>query len=200
METTSETVVEKIDTQEVRTKDVRAKSTAASTDLGYYYLILQRAKGQGNYGLCWAAAIATISNYKRDTYLTAKQVTNAIGIGYNDGATLSQAQDAMRKQGLYFTRRREYAPFDLVKMNIQNRSPLYISGVGYSNGTLVGHATTIYGYKEVAGEQCLMIWDSASNGNKGDSYMVSYNGASTVFFSDQNSAVYTWNGTLLEYK
>lgn len=45
-----------------------------------------------------------------------------------------------------------------------------------------------------------MIWDSAANANKGDSYVVSYNGAATVFFSSAASTVYTWNGTLLNYK
>lgn len=35
---------------------------------------------------------------------------------------------------------------------------------------------------------------------KGDSYVVSYNGAATVFSSSAASTVYTWNGTLLNYK
>lgn len=200
-EVTNEAVIEKVNTQEVRSKDVKAKSTNYFSDLGYYYLVLQRSQGQGNHGLCWAAAVATISNYIKDTSLKATQVANAMGIGYDDGANLWQAQDALIKQGLYFKRRTSYAPFDLVKTNIQRKSPIYMSGDGYnSEGKLVGHAITIYGYKEVVGEQCLMIWDSASNGNQGDTYIISYNGASTVFSSVPNSAVYTWNGTLLNYK
>ncbi len=192
--------MEKVDTELNCSKEIKAKSTAASSDLGYYYLILQNSKGQGNYGLCWAAAVATITNYMQDKNISAKNVADKMKIGYNTGATLSEAQDALRKYGLYFVRRSEYATFDLVKMNINRKSPIYMTGVGISNNSAVGHATTIYGYREVVGEQCLMIWDSAANANKGDSYVVSYNGAATVFSSSAASTVYTWNGTLLNYK
>lgn len=192
--------MEKVDPELNFSKEIKAKSTAASSDLGYYYLILQNSKGQGNYGLCWAAAVATITNYMQDKNISAKNVADKMKIGYNTGATLSEAQDALRKYGLYFVRRSEYATFDLVKMNINRKSPIYMTGVGISNNSAVGHATTIYGYREVVGEQCLMIWDSAANANKGDSYVVSYNGAATVFSSSAASTVYTWNGTLLNYK
>lgn len=151
--------------------------------------------------MCWAAAITTISNYKNNTNLTAMQVADIAGMDYEKGAYLSQAQVAMRNAGLYFRMRNSYLAFDSVKSNIRGKSPIYIAGAGHTNnGESVGHAITIYGYKEVVGEQCLMVWDSASNGNRGDSYIVSYNGASTVYSSAQNSTVYTWNGTLSNYK
>lgn len=86
--------MEKVDTELNCSKEIKAKSTAASSDLGYYYLILQNSKGQGNYGLCWAAAVATITNYMQDKNISAKNVADKMKIGYNTGATLSEAQDA----------------------------------------------------------------------------------------------------------
>ena len=43
---------------------------------------------QGNYGLCWAACVATIVNYKKNLSLTAKNVADRVGIGYNEGANI----------------------------------------------------------------------------------------------------------------
>lgn len=192
---------EKVDIEKAQDKIVPDGSTSFVSELGYFYLVLQNSKGQGNYNLCWAAAIATIVNYRKDMNVTAKQVADKVGIDYNRGAYLTEAQNALRKYNLYFTRRTEYTPFDLVKLNINQYSPMYMSGSGYnSSGQLVGHAVTIYGYREISGARYLMIWDSASDGNKGDTYMVSYNNASTVFSSTANTTVYAWNGTLLNYK
>lgn len=42
---------------------------------------------QGNYGLCWAASIATIANYLNGTNYTAMQIADKEGIGYNKGIT-----------------------------------------------------------------------------------------------------------------
>lgn len=171
-------------------------STASVSELGYNYLILQNACGQGPTSWCWAATVATIANYRLDKKLTAKQVASAMGKNEKQGATLDESQSALRKYGLFFSRRESYAPFDIVKLNIQNHSPMFMGGTCYSEG----HAVTIYGYKEVVGEQSLMIWDSASNTNTGNSYMVQYNGAGTVFSSQPGYTVFTWNSTLLNYK
>lgn len=171
-------------------------STASVSELGYRYLILQNARGQGLTNWCWAATVATIANYRLDKKLTARQVANAMGKNELQGATLYESQSALIKYGLIFFRRESYAPFDMVKLNIQNHSPMFMGGTCYSQG----HAVTIYGYKEVVGGQSLMIWDSASSNNTGNSYMVQYNGAGTVFSSEPGSMVFTWNATLLDYK
>lgn len=171
-------------------------STASVSELGYRYLVLQNARGQGATNWCWAATVATIVNYRLDKKLTAKQVANAMGKNAQQGADLYESQDALRKYGLYFSRRETYAPFDMVKLNIQNYSPMFMGGTSSSGA----HAVTIYGYREITGQQSLMIWDSASNNNSGNSYMVSYAGAGTVFSSGASSPIYTWNSTLLNYK
>lgn len=47
-------------------KNIIDSSNVAVSELGYFYLGIYNSKGQGNYGLCWAASVATIVNYMKD--------------------------------------------------------------------------------------------------------------------------------------
>lgn len=57
-----------------------------------------KLKGQASYGLCWAASVATIVNYvfvSTNSNVTAKDACAKEGIGWNDGATILQKQQAL---------------------------------------------------------------------------------------------------------
>ncbi len=58
---------------------------------------------QGSYELCWAACIAMIYNYKYTQSLTAQNVANIVGIGYNSGASLTQIVSALGRFGFSYT-------------------------------------------------------------------------------------------------
>ena len=57
-------------------------------------------QGQGKYGLCWAASVATIVNYRNGTAYTAKNVADRMGIEYNTGGTLENASLALNLYGV----------------------------------------------------------------------------------------------------
>ena len=61
---------------------------------------LYNYKGQGNYGMCWAASVASIVNYIKGSNISAATVCKKMNIGYNDGATPGQAQLALMKYGV----------------------------------------------------------------------------------------------------
>ena len=64
--------------------------------------VLYNKKGQGNYGLCWAASVATICNYLNGSNITAKNVADKMNIGYDEGAGLYDAQRAMSAYGVIY--------------------------------------------------------------------------------------------------
>lgn len=75
----------KIDVEENRKSKSVLKYTPTVTDeLGYFYCNMPEAQGQGNNGICWAASVATVVNYRTGTSYTAKNVADKMGIGYNE--------------------------------------------------------------------------------------------------------------------
>lgn len=64
--------------------------------------ILYNKKGQGNYGLCWAASIATICNSFNGSDITAKHVANKMHIGYNESKGVYNSQQAMKAYGVSY--------------------------------------------------------------------------------------------------
>ena len=64
--------------------------------------VLYNKKGQGNYGLCWAASVATICNYLNGSNITAKNVADEMNIGYEEGAWLYDAQRALNAYGVVY--------------------------------------------------------------------------------------------------
>lgn len=154
-------------------------------------------KGQGNYGLCWAATVATISNYRSGTNVTAKNVADQMGIGYNDGGTIAQAQQALKKQGLIYSNKNGDAnnimSWNGVKTNVSNKYPIYVHGKGTSSA----HAVTVYGYTVAAGKCYVLLWNSALNGGSGGSQSTEFNVNGTVFSS--SSKTYKWAYSVSKY-
>lgn len=59
---------------------VRSSSNYKRLDMPY--------KEQGQFGLCWAAATASVGQYYTNISRTAKQVAETMGIGYDEGGTV----------------------------------------------------------------------------------------------------------------
>lgn len=186
--------VEELDLEEEKkyTNILGAYTPTVTDELGYYYCNIKNAKGQGSGNTCWAASVATIVNYIKGRNVSAKNVCEAVNRGVDDGGNIDHQKEALLHYGVNYSRLDTQLPtFDFVKVNIQNKRPVAIVG-GRSAG--LGHATTLYGYKNVAGGQYLMLWDSALNRGTGGVSIVAYNASGTTFNSQGIN--YTWVATL----
>lgn len=120
---------------------------------------------QGNNGLCWASAVATIANYKRGLSLSATMVADKMNIGYNQGATLEQTRSALSLYGLSYTSLNNKMSWSRVVTNIKIDKPFIIA----MTSNVGGHIITGYGYvsdlsDKNAINRAVLAWDS--NGNK----------------------------------
>jgi len=143
---------------------------------------------QGNYGLCWAATVATIIDYIRNSSLTAINIADMMGIDYNAGATVSQVSSALQRVGLSYKISNSKLAWSQAKTNITLDKPfalcLYTSGAG--------HMLTGFGYGcELSdlnsASRVVYAWDP--NGYK---IMFGYN-ASTITTSGYS---FNWSNTL----
>lgn len=146
---------------------------------------------QGNYGLCWACTVGTIVNYKTGLNLTGMDIADRMGIGYDDGGTIYQIQQALGLYGLSYTVKTSKPSFAQVKSNIDADRPFGIC-LTASNA---GHAITGYGYAYNTGDtsanastNLVYAWDS--NG-----YQISFkHNANTISTSGYN---FTWYGAVM---
>lgn len=118
---------------------------------------------QGNYGLCWACTVGTITNFMTGRNLTGKNVADMMGIGYDDGATIDEIKTALGRYGLSFTVYNKKLPFSQIKNNINADKPFGICLSTYN----AGHAITGYGYSyntantsSNASTNLVYAWDS----------------------------------------
>ncbi len=148
---------------------------------------------QMNYGMCWAAAVATTVNYIKTTSVSAFEVCNKTSIGYNEGAkSMYDLQYALSLYNIYYTHvyNKQVASWDEIKRNIKKKYPIIISG--QYGSTELAHAVTIYGYDNIDGDKKILYWDSAGNNGAGARSIFKYN---TYRFSSSGIS-YSWHGTL----
>ncbi|MGF7144882.1 hypothetical protein HNQ56_003315 [Anaerotaenia torta] len=149
---------------------------------------LYNNKGQGSYGNCWAAAVATIANYRNGTNITPTQVCDFMGIGYDEGGDTYDSQSALSHYGVYLNNE-IFAPlsWSSIKYNIDNAYPSYASlADNYYNG----HAVTVYGYRQININQFIVIWNSGLNGGSGGVQIVYYYSTGTTI--PYNNKTWTW--------
>lgn len=131
--------------------------TSVMCNIKYFYL-------QGNYSLCWAATVATIYNYKNNTSITAKNVADKMGIGYNTGASASQTKSALSSYGLSYSITNSKLAWANVKSNISTKDKPF--AICLTNSALgVGHMMTGYGYyctqtDNLSAYRFVNAWDS----------------------------------------
>lgn len=119
---------------------------------------------QGNYGLCWAASVATTIrylNYSKYSSLTAKQVADKMGIGYDDGGSVNDIKNALKKYGQTYLTSSAQLSFGKVQTNILAQYPIIM--VCYNSGKTVGHAVTCVGYTTYGGIKQVTFWNSGNN-------------------------------------
>ncbi|MCR5792233.1 MAG: hypothetical protein K6G65_03615 [Lachnospiraceae bacterium] len=166
-------------------------------------LKLHNKKGQGNYGLCWAASCATIINYEKGKNYSAFGVADKMGIGYNSGANIAEVQLALQKYGVNYTNlNHDYTnimSWNSIKSNIKSKHCIYVASKSYydKNGKKdeVGHGVTVYGYKIANNKKYIKIWNSALGKNgSGDTQVVKYKTSGPTF--TQYGRTYTWKYSL----
>lgn len=155
---------------------------------------LYNKKGQGNHGLCWAASVATICNYRNGTNITARNVANKMGIPYDDGGTITEAQVAIQSYGVdYFSIHNDASypiTWSSLRTNIDNKYPVYASAKK-SKG--FGHAVTAYGYTVAAGVNYVVFWNSGDE----KSITVEFKKGGTSFSYGGNT--YIWKYSVCKY-
>lgn len=153
---------------------------------------LYNKQGQGSYGLCWAASVATICNYLNGTNVTAKNVADKMGIGYNEGGGLYDAQLALSKYGVQYNNvldAQNRMSWSNLKTNIDNKYPVYVSAKTSESG----HAVTAYGYLVAAGTNYVVLWNSGTQ----KSITATFKSSGTTF--TYNNDTYTWKYSISKY-
>lgn len=157
---------------------------------------LNNPQGQGNYGLCWAATVATICNYLNDTNITAKNVADTMGVSYEGGVRPHVAQQALRTYGISYNNLLgavERMSWSNLQANINNKYPVYVDAQSSDSG----HAVTAYGYSVAAGTNYVVLWNSGLNGGVGASATVTFKSSGTTF--TYNNSTYTWTYSISKY-
>lgn len=146
--------------------------------------------GQGNYGLCWAACVATIANYRNGTNLTAMNVADAANIGYNDGGSLTDVTNSLHRYGLTDYRENiRTLTWDEIYDCIMNKSkPFYMSC--YYDFSQSGHAVLCLGCKEISSNKYIVIWNPGLKSGAGGSTILKYYKNATTF--SYGNETYVW--------
>lgn len=156
---------------------------------------LYNKKGQGSYGMCWAASMSTIVNYLSGLNVQPKLMCDNMLIGYDSGATIGQARTAMTHYytNAYSVIRYSTVSADKIQQNINNKKPMYLSSVDTQNSNS-GHAVVLYGYRIVSDSKYLVLWNPGLSNGAGATQVVLFRGTSTVFA--YNNSTYRWRYTL----
>ena len=155
-------------------------------------LSLNNPQGQYGYGMCWATSAATIHNKIYSSVVTGFDICNHLGIGYNDGGTVYNEQDALWYYGIYYNYILQNGPsWSQVKNNIDNSNLFILNGYGYYQNH---HAVTVYGYAGTSQSNgTVFYWEGNLNGGLGGAAYCDYN---NHCFYDAYGYVYNWSTAL----
>lgn len=141
---------------------------------------------QGDLPICWAATVASITNYRNKYSLTAKTVCDNMNLPYQ-GVAPTVSADALNHYSVTSTYTATVPSQSTIMNNIDNGKPIYMS----SDSTIGAHATTLYGYMiSTQGFVIRLIDPAYACFKQGFS-----NGA--TFTYDFGSYVMTWNRTVM---
>lgn len=169
---------EKLDVKECLNQDEKTEygyspSTSVMTD--GVYCKLKNAKGQGASSLCWAASAITVVNYRKGTDYSAKEAAKKMGLSGEQGIT--NINKTIRKYDLDYLVMHRKPDFTLIKSSAKRKWPMVIGGRSKSD---LGHAVTVYGYRENSGKCYVMIWNPDRSGSTS---IATYNASGLVFNS-----------------
>ncbi len=156
-------------------------------------LTLYYPMGQYGYGMCWAAASATVINYLNGTGVYPFYLCNIMGIGYDDGGTVYDEQNALAKYGISYDYIRSSInnfSMTVVSNNIDAGYPLILNVITADGSS--GHAVTIYGYTST---NYIYYWDPNLNDGSGGKTSASYSSLGSSFLMI-NKSYYGWHSSL----
>lgn len=155
----------------------------------YGTLILSNPQGQYQYNMCWASAVATVHNYLISKVTNGFEVCTRMGIGYNDGATIYDTQDALAQYNIIYDEIR-LSPLTWTELtgNINVSKPIIINGL---NSEGAGHAVTIYGYVDT--RKTVQVWNSFLNSGSGGYATFTYDSG---YFTNGDGVAYFWISSL----
>ena len=158
---------------------------------------LYNAKGQGGYGLCWAASVATTVNYIKGKNITPQNVADLLEIGYDAGGDIDDDEKALEHYGVYYKAVKNTLSFETIRKNISQKKPIIMSCK--TSDYLLGHAVTLIGFATVNGadNKLITIWNSALNNGNGGLTVVRYsdNGVSI----QSSGKVFIWRFSVSYY-
>lgn len=133
-----------------------------------YPIVDQKIDGV-QYGLCWAATVASMCRFEKPSScgsLTAKNVADYMQIGYNDGGTNSNAKKALKHYlgSPYSPTITGILSNDAIKTVINNVDPAYTQNkrkTGFWPWNYDYHAVALTGYSFTSNSSTIQIMDPA---------------------------------------
>lgn len=115
-----------------------------------------------------------------------------MNIGYNEGAGVYNAQQAMKAYGVSYNNLNDTAyrmSWTELKNNISGKYPVYVSAKSSKNG----HAVVAYGFTVAAGKPYVVMWNPGVNSGKGDSISAAFSESGTAFAYSNETFVWTYS-------
>lgn len=157
--------------------------------------ILHKPMGQYGYGMCWAAAVATVVNYRNDSSVTPFDICNRLSIPYNRGGTIDDIHNGLDLYGVKYNKKLSMIDeWNIIKKNIDNKYPI-VAFLTCNDNILVPHTVTVYGY---TASKDLTYWDSLLDDEKGGTKAVSYNKVGSKFLAISGHS-FSWATTVAKY-
>ena len=147
--------------------ETKSSAVTGTKSLTNYPIVDQIIDGE-QYGLCWAATVASMVRFEKPTSqgtLTAKNVADYMGIGYDEGGTNSEAKSALEHYlGSPYvpTLKNDVLTQAQIKTAIDNIDPAYMQ-CRRPNGFLKYkyHAVALIGYDFTSEHTRIEIMDPA---------------------------------------
>ncbi|WPC42690.1 papain-like cysteine protease family protein [Clostridium sp. JS66] len=158
---------------------------ASNTNSGRYLSVpitTQRTSDGVQHGMCWAASVSCIVNYKLNKNITAANVCDLMNVGYDDGANGIVARNALGIYGISAFAVDNPLSFDQVVNYINNNKPVYMR----STSNIGNHATVINGWIKYSDGNSLILMDPAY-----ECYKQAYSSGNTFSFGFGNT-IMTW--------
>ncbi len=147
--------------------ELRSSAVTGTSSLSNYPIVDQKVDGT-QYGLCWAATVASMVQFEKPSVygdLTAQNVADYMRIDYDEGGTNSESKEALEHYlgGRYVpTIKNDVLTQEQIKMAIDNIDPAYMQ-CRRPNGFLryKYHAVAMIGYDFTSNYTRIEIMDPA---------------------------------------
>lgn len=135
---------------------IKRAASRASYPTSYYANL--PIVNQGNYGVCWAAALASVGQYRTGIVKTPFEVADYMGIGYDDGGNAYDIQEAL--QSIYgVTATIVGGALSTTQLKQYLTNGYGIVGSFFTADYSAGHAVGINGYKVSGTKTYVSIMD-----------------------------------------